>query len=93
MYTPTAQLLAIEEAGNKLYNAKIRITYQGKTLEVTVRNISRRPHNLKARIEGEYILVDIQDPSGEGVATCCIHRAHLERGTGGECRSLLLPPR
>ncbi len=92
MAHPTAQLLTVEEARDRLYNARIKITYHGKTLEITLKNIARKPHTLKARVEGDYILVDIHDPAGEGVATCCIHKAHLEKGTGAECKSLLLPP-
>lgn len=92
MGAPTVQLLEVEAEAGRLYKAKIRVAYQGKTIEFTVSNIARKPHSLKARIEGDYILVDIHDPNGEGVATCCIHKGHLEKGTGAECRSLLLPP-
>ncbi|MEB3774764.1 MAG: hypothetical protein GSR86_07565 [Desulfurococcales archaeon] len=91
MEKPEAKLLSVQEERG-LYRARISIVYGGRTIEVDIKNLVKRPVSLATRIEGDYILVDMKDPTGNGIATCCIHRGYLEKGVTGECHSLIIPP-
>ena len=74
------------------YAASLAIVYEGRRYRVTLRRLVRRPASIKYRMEGEHLVVELLDSRGAVVATCCIHRDHLERGCM-DCPSLLVPPR
>jgi len=92
MEVPEVRLLSVVERSG-LYIARVQLRYMGRLLEFSVRNLVKSPYSLSARVEGEYILVDMRDREGRGIATCCIHKGHLEHGLRDECPSLITPPR
>ncbi|KSW11467.1 hypothetical protein CF15_01025 [Pyrodictium occultum] len=87
-----AELASTEEAGEGLYTARLLISYRGRRYTVEARRLIRRPAAASARQQGDYLLIELYDDQGKPVATCCIHRGHLEKGCL-DCPSLLNPPR
>ena len=87
----TARLVSARESGG-LFEAELELGYEGRTYRVRVGRLTRRPVEAHARLRGDYVLVELRDERGGPVATCCIHRGHLERGCM-DCPSLLVPPR
>ncbi|RUM47994.1 MAG: hypothetical protein DSY37_00725 [Hyperthermus sp.] len=75
-----------------LYNAELKVEYGGRSYTLRVRRLLRRPSAIDYRLEGEYLLIELRDHANNPIATCCIHRGHLDRGCV-ECPSLALPPR
>ncbi len=86
-----ARLARVEETRDGLYEATLEILFGDKRYTVKVPRLARPPRLGGARVEGELVLIDLRGPRGEPLATCCIHRGHLERGCL-DCRSLILPP-
>ena len=78
MEAPQVKLIGVEEAEGKFYNARISVTYAGKTGEFTIRNIVKKPARLGApRIEGDFIVVELLDEDGNGISTCCIPKKKI----------------
>lgn len=89
---PEARVLEARPAGEGLYEAVLELRYGGRSYRLRVPRLIRRPAAARTRLSGDYILVELVAGDGAPVATCCIHRGHVEKGCM-ECRSLLLPPR
>ncbi len=87
-----ARLIEARGSGEGLYEAVLELRYGGRSYRLSVPRLIRRPAEARARLSGDYILIDLVGEDGAPVATCCIHRGHVERGCM-ECKSLLLPPR
>ncbi|MEM0497465.1 MAG: hypothetical protein QXR22_04635, partial [Acidilobaceae archaeon] len=85
------KISSIELGSEGLYIAKLRITYGGRSYEINIEKLLRKPFRAKARLEGNYILVNIEDNEGKPLSSCCIHVEHLEKGCM-DCKSLLIPP-
>ena len=78
----------VDEAG--LYRAR-PLGMRGGGHEFKVERLLRRPVRAKAKVEGEILVINLEDGEGKPLSTCCIHVGHLERGCV-DCRSLLTPP-
>jgi len=87
-----ARLLESRRRPDGLYDAVVEVGYRGRRYRVAVEKLLRPPGAALARLEGDYLLVEMRGRDGAPLATCCIHRGHLEKGCL-ECPSLLLPPR
>jgi len=79
----------LDELG--LYRAGLEVSYGGRVYEFKVEKLIRRPFRAKAKVEGEVLVINLEDNEGKPLSTCCIHVGHLERGCI-DCRSLLKPP-
>ncbi len=79
----------VDESG--LYTASLQVSYKDRESEIKIRKLLRKPVRAKARIEGDILLISIEDSEGKPLSTCCIHVSHLEKGCI-ECKSLLIPP-
>jgi hypothetical protein len=87
----SARLVEARRSGD-LYEAVLEVEYGGRKYRLSVARLLRRPGRVEARLSGDYVLVEMRDEEGAPLATCCIHRGHLEKGRL-ECPSLLAPPR
>jgi len=74
-----------------LYQARLEVSYGGRVSEFKVEKLLRRPVRAKAKVEGEILVINIEDGEGKPLASCCIHIGHLEKGCM-DCKSLLTPP-
>jgi hypothetical protein len=74
-----------------LYRAGLEVSYSGRVYEFKVERLLRRPVRAKAKIEGEILVINLEDGEGKPLSTCCIHVGHLEKGCV-DCRNLLTPP-
>ncbi|MET1129048.1 MAG: hypothetical protein ABWW70_06995 [Thermoproteota archaeon] len=79
------------EASTRTYEVELEVGYRGKVHLVRIGKLLRKPESVQSRVEGDYLVVELYDDKGSAIATCCIHREHLERGCL-DCPSLLLPP-
>jgi len=82
----------VRRQSNGLYEARLTIIYRGKEYRINLGNLIREPGYTRTRILGDYLLIELRGRDKLPLATCCIHREHLEKGCT-ECPSLLLPPR
>ncbi len=74
-----------------LYRAGLEVSYSERVYEFKVERLLRRPVRAKAKIEGEILVINLEDGEGKPLSTCCIHVGHLEKGCV-DCRNLLTPP-
>ena len=88
----SARLVEAARGEGGLYEAVLELGYGGRRYRLRIGRLLRRPGSVEARVEGDYVLVEMRDEAGSALATCCIHRGHLEKGCM-ECPSLLAPPR
>ncbi|MEM1873918.1 MAG: hypothetical protein QXS85_06170 [Acidilobaceae archaeon] len=89
VHVRVAEVSRDEETG--LYTATLDLSYEDRSYGVRVSNLIRAPHRARARVEGDYLVVTLDDSEGKPLSTCCIHVKHIECGCM-ECRSLITPP-
>ncbi|MCX8196197.1 MAG: hypothetical protein N3F67_03875 [Acidilobaceae archaeon] len=82
--------VSVDEEG--LYSAELHLEYMDRSYQFRMEKIIRRPHRAKGRVEGDYLIISLEDSEGKPLSSCCIHVAHLERGCT-ECKSLMVPPK
>ncbi|BEP17937.1 hypothetical protein PYJP_12890 [Pyrofollis japonicus] len=87
-----ARIEKAEKKPSGLYEAQLLITYRGKEYRIRLGNLVREPGYAEAKLVGDYLLVELRGRDRLPLATCCIHRGHLDKGCM-ECPSLLLPPK
>jgi hypothetical protein len=87
-----ARIADVRERERGLYEAEIDVSYGGHTYKLKISRLVRKPASLKASLRGEYLIIELYDDNLGIIATCCIHKGHLERGCM-ECPSLIPPPR
>ncbi len=89
---PRARLLEVHEEPGGLYEALLELDYEGRSYRLRIGRLLRPPARAaETRLRGEYLTIELRDEHGAPVATCCIHRGHLEQGCM-ECPSLVAPP-
>lgn len=81
--------IEVDEEG--LFKAGLEVNYGGRIYEFKVERLLRKPMRAKARIEGDYLMISIEDNEGKPLSSCCIHVKHLELGCI-DCRNLMMPP-
>ncbi len=74
-----------------LYKAGLEVSYGGRVYEFRIEKLLRKPVRAKARVEGEILIINLEDGEGKPLSTCCIHVEHIERGCI-DCKNLLMPP-
>lgn len=85
-----ARVVEVAKEG-ELFCARIRLEKEGKEHEIRVAKLLRKPHRARASIEGDHIVIYLEDSEGKPLSTCCLHVKHLERGCL-DCKSLMIPP-
>ncbi len=75
-----------------LYETEIEIRCEDKVYTVRLCKLIKEPKDIRTRIEGDYLIIDLIGADGRGFGTCQIHLGHVRKGCF-ECRSLILPPR
>lgn len=90
--TYTADIIKTSSEKTTLYKAELVVRYKEKEYKIEIDKLVRKPSRTSVRLEGEYLLIELFDEKGTAIATCCIHRGHLEKGCM-DCPSLLCPPR
>ncbi|ALL02006.1 hypothetical protein Pyrde_1963 [Pyrodictium delaneyi] len=85
------ELLGSEKTEEGLYAARLEIEYEGRQYQLKVPRLVREPARLNFRLKGDYLLVELFDREDKPLATCCIHKGHLEEGCL-DCPSLIPPP-
>ncbi len=73
------------------YEVRLEMSIEGKSFEITIPNVVRRPSLVRHEFREDYLVIKLIDDSGEGIASCCIHQGHIERGCL-DCESLLNKP-
>ncbi len=86
------RLASVREGERGLYEAELDVVYGGRSYRVRVCRLVRRPASVRSSMRGEHLVVELYDDESKIIATCCIHRGHLERGCM-DCPSLIPPPR
>lgn len=89
---PIARLLSTRGTSEGLYEAEIEIRLGDKSGVVKARKLVREPASTVAYMSGDYVLIELSDKHGKPIATCCIHKGHIEKGCL-DCPSLISPPR
>lgn len=89
---PVARLLSVRKTSEGLYEAEIEVKLGEKKGIIKTKKVIREPTRVAARISGDYILIELGDKDGKPIATCCIHRGHIEKGCL-DCPSLIHPPK
>ncbi len=59
-----------------------------RNFEITIPNLVKKPSLVKHEFKEGYLVIKLIDESGEGIGSCCIHEAHIERGCL-DCKSLM----
>jgi hypothetical protein len=85
-------LSAVKESQRGLYEAAISLSYGGRSYQLRIERLARRPVTVRTSVKGEHVVLELYDSEARIIATCCIHRGQLEKGCM-DCQSLLLPPR
>jgi len=92
---PVAELrveLLGSEKREDLYTARLSVEYAGRSYKLEVPRLVREPARLSFKLQGDYLLIELFDREDKPLATCCIHKGHLEKGCL-DCPSLIPPPR
>jgi hypothetical protein len=89
---PIARLLSARKTSEGLYEVEIEVRLGEKGGIIKTKKIIREPARATARISGDYVLIELGDKDGKPIATCCIHRGHIEKGCL-DCPSLIHPPK
>ncbi|MCS7107019.1 MAG: hypothetical protein NZ902_02815 [Acidilobaceae archaeon] len=87
-----AKISSVSVDQDGLYSAELQIEYLQRSHTFKMEKIIRKPHRAKGRVEGEYLIINIEDNEGKPLSSCCIHLSHLEKGCT-ECKNLMSPPR
>lgn len=73
------------------YEVKLKMSIKGKDMELTIPDVVKKPSLVRHEYREEYLVIKLIDETGEGIASCCIHKDHIERGCL-ECESLVHKP-
>ncbi|MEN2999671.1 MAG: hypothetical protein ABDH61_03765 [Acidilobaceae archaeon] len=87
-----AKISSVSEDQQGLYSAELQLEYMDRSYTFKMEKMLRKPHRARGKVEGDYLVVNIEDNEGKPLLSCCIHVAHLEKGCT-ECRSLMCPPK
>ncbi len=74
------------------FQASLEIQYADRVYHVRLQKLARRPVKTRHRMEKDHLVIELLDDKEAIIATCCIHKGHLDKGCM-ECPSLLVPPR
>ncbi len=67
----TVDIVNIEEVDGH-YMVRIRITRDGKTRELDIPKMVKKPHLVRTEVQDDYLVIKFIDDSGEGICSCCI---------------------
>ncbi len=54
------------------YKVRVRITKDGKTRELDIPKMVKKPQLVRHEIQDDYLVIKFIDDSGEGICSCCI---------------------
>ncbi len=67
----TVDIVNIEEVDGH-YKVRVRITRDGKTRELDIPKMVKKPHLVRTEVQDDYLVIKFIDDSGEGICSCCI---------------------
>jgi len=73
------------------YVVKLKMSIRGREIELTIPNVVKKPSLVRHEYREEYLVIKLVDETGEGIASCCIHKDHIEKGCL-DCESLIHKP-
>ncbi len=73
------------------YSVSLTLKVGGREAKIEIPNLVRKPILVRHEYRDEYLVIKLIDDSGEGIASCCIHKDHIEKGCL-DCESLMRKP-
>jgi len=84
--TPEIIIKEVREK-NEGYQVELILSIGGSEAKITIPGLARKPSLIRHEYRDEYLVIKLIDDKGLGIASCCIHKDHIEKGCL-DCESL-----